>query len=467
MNPDWGFVLCDKTRLHLFPAIGELGRMLAGLPDLQSFTGARFRRRDLSNLTIVIRDDAGGPLRLGALSERMLWFLHWRALRAANSRLVLADSELAAALWPGQDRQRPAHWRADLAAILGSLGRLHLFLKGSEVDLLEPATALLASATDLRSEPERDRCPEGCSARGTGSHHHYLVQLGSLFLGCLEGCRTEREEHQQFAYDFHNRRLLRRLGRQNCLASVFLPAKLGSPTRTQTLSASQHRILQGLVQEITRVPARRRDQPVQCQVVAGGIVPDYRGVQTFCPLLPRMPELIVFGGNGHRRGFGYQVASPVGWCAKTGFAIERPGEFLQELLSLSELLGLHLVGATSLSVGWLSGAELLRLAEARGGRTNLRHVHLRVYAAADCWARWAEYFAWEVRPPSAGALDALRIRLAASGGSQREWAQRLNLDPSRLSRYLSGQRRIPEEIMARMEALCATQLGRVGEEQGD
>ncbi len=458
MNAELGLLLCDRTRLKLFPMIGELGRRLGSLPAVQSFTGVCFRRQIASELALVVPDDASADVRLGPLAERLIWFLHSRALAAGRTRLTLADSELASALWPSD---RPAHWRADLSWILHSLARLHLFDRCAEIEQLGPATALLTSATDLRGEPERNRCPEGCPARGTGAHHHYFVQLGPAFLGRLQDCTAHTGEDGEPVYDFYNRRVLRRLGRQNCLTSVFLPAKLGCPARTASLSPGQHRILQGLVQEITRQPGRKSHQPVRHQVITGGMVADFRGLSLeFCPLLPALEELVVFGGNGVRRGLGYQIHSSGGWCAKTGFEPHRPAEFLQQLQGLANLLGLYLVGATSLSGGWLSGAQLQGLASSANSRGQLQRVHLRVYTRSDCWARWSEYFAWPPASPSSNcALEALRLRLSTSGLSQGEWAQRLQVDPSQLSRYLSGQRRLPPEILQRVETWLAAHLG--------
>lgn len=473
--------LCDRTRLQLFPAVATLGGQLSRLTAWHSPLGEWFRLLETPDLCIGIvvgtGDSAtgtdstgppvrGSPLRFGPHAERLLWFLHGQVLRTKSSRLLVSDREVSSALWPSPSARPPAHWRSDIAVLFQSLLRLRVVASDANDDDFGPSTRLLTRAEDLRRDPAQDLCPDGCPSRGMGAHHHYLIQLGPAFLGHLEDCRLKAGTGESREYNFYHRRTLGRLSRQNRLGSVFLPAKLGAPGRTAALSPGQHRILQACLQEVTRVPARQRNQPVEHQVFTAGIIPNFRRELTRCPLLDPAQELIAFGGNGHRRGLGYQIASPGGWCAKAGYDVEQPQDFLRDLLALAAVLGLRIIGATRLPGDWIPGADLLSMASTPSGRQNLRHVHLRVYADADYWTQWATFFEWGPPRTSDSPLAMLQVRFSTSGLSQRLLAQQVNLGPSLLCRYLSGSRRIPEDVFQRLMMFLAPGADAARSERG-
>lgn len=388
-----------------------------------------------------------GTLHFGDQSERLLWLIHCRVLQFGVSMLSLADRECAAAMWGPSIEGWPRHWRGDIQRCLDSLTRLHVSSQSqSEAPSFGENSALLVHAEDLRRKGDRDRCTTDCILRQHRAHHHYRISIGRGFLGVLEECATSENEFGVRTYDFFDRRALRRLGRRGMLGSVFLPAKLGDPTACKSLTQNQHRLLQSLVQETTRNRKSSHLEATTPRVFQNGFVPDFSGDSAQCPLLRAESTYIVFGGNGFRPGRGYLVCSEGGWCKKAGYDRNNPVEFIADLIAVADQLNLTIVGATARPEQWLSAADLLRFLTFPRGRRIVEAVHLRIYAPHDCWDHWPAHFGWSpfpTQPDDEHCVERIALALSKANIRQCDFAAQLEVDPSLLSRYLSGSRRMP------------------------
>ena len=469
MTPVYPTVVCDRNRFQLFSAVAEFGRKKSDWYEWRAPSGGQFLVRETADLFCGVhmtdsRRTESGPsnceishIRLGPLAERLLWFLHCRAVRSQQRTLVISDEELSTSLWPGIEANRPTHWRTEIGLVLGSIAKVHALELGHDGQEFGQSTSLLAVTEDLRVNATRDECPEDCPNRGAAKHHHYLVELGPGFLGRLEQCRIDPSTDRDRDYDFHNRKSLRKLGRQNHLATVFLPAKLGDRSKCSMLSPGQHRILQSLFQEVTRAAITRKNEPVRNELVTQGMIPDFHRIPAYCSLLPATQQFVIFGGNGYRKGLGYLISSKGGWCAKAGYEVDRTQDFLSDLLSLAEILHLIIVGVTRETGNWLSGEDVYRLATLQLGRAHLKRLHLRIYADSNYCSQWSEFFDW---PPSDARLidlNSLQMQFSTSGVSQKQLAESMNIHPSLLSRYLSGKRLLPEDTYQRLMAQIASE----------
>jgi len=388
-----------------------------------------------------------GSLHFGDQSVRLLWLIHQRVLQTGYSSLTLADRECAAAIWGPSVDGWPRHWRGDIQRCLDSLTRLHVSSQTqSEAPSFGENSALLVHAEDLRGKGDRDRCKTDCILRQHRAHHHYTISIGRGFLGVLEECATSENEFGVRTYDFFDRKVLRRLGRRGMLGSVFLPAKLGDPTACKSLTQNQHRLLQSLVQETTRNRKSSHIEATTLRVFQNGFVPDFSGKSAHCPLLRAESTYIVFGGNGFRPGRGYLVCSEGGWCKKAGYDRRNPVEFIADLIAVADQLNLTIVGATARSEHWLSAADLLRFLTFPRGRRIVEAVHLRIYASHDCWDHWPAHFGWSpfpTQPDDEHCVERIALALSKANIRQCDFAAQLEVDPSLLSRYLSGSRRMP------------------------
>ena len=478
--------LCDRTRLLLFSAIPTLSRRLQDPSHFSSTDGLAWYGTSIGDSVVALTsvagwwfdpclrqhyqetrssqrpdgvDDAKTPLerkpqalRFGPQSERLLWLIHRRVLQLGVSSISLADFECANAIWGPATEKWPKHWRGNIARTLDSLMWLHVVGCTS----VQPPTfglhsALLVHTEDLR-ETDRDACEEDCLLRWSGKHHHYRVSIGPGFLGALEGCATSENEYGVRTYAVFDQRKLSRLGRKGHLASIFLPAKLGSPAMCRTLTDNQHRLLQAIIQETTRNRKGNHNETTTAAIAENANVPDFWGRPSTCPLLEADSRYIVFGGNGMRPGRGYLISSKGGWCKKANYDCGDPRPFLSDLIELASQLNLVVVGATSRPDRWFNARQIFNFASSQPGRRILECVHLRIYAPPDCWHRWAQLFDWNhapQQPPGNVTAEDIALALPSSGLSQREFANLLHVDPSQLSRFLSGARRMPLDLVTR------------------
>ena len=102
-------------------------------------------------------------------------------------------------------------------------------------------------------------------------------------LGALEDCATSENAHGVRTYAFFDQRKLSRLGRKGHLASIFLPAKLGSPAMCRTLTDNQHRLLQAIIQETTRNRKGNQNETTTAAIAENANVPDFGGATIDMP----------------------------------------------------------------------------------------------------------------------------------------------------------------------------------------
>lgn len=485
-------VLCDRSRSKVFQAIAGLSRRWSEFQFSNSADGLPWHYIGVDESALGLTTIAGGwffdpflrehhsaeadavlkqigsqtsnpkfqllqsSLRFGPQSERLLWLIHRRVLQIGFSSIQLADRECATAIWGQSVSEWPKHWRGNIRRLLDSLTWLHVAARtASESFEFGNCSVLLAHTADLRRAALKDCCEADCPYRNVGTHHHYRVSIGRGFLGALEQCAKSENEFGVREYSFFDKKRLRRLGRDGHLGKVFMPAKLGIPARCRLLTSDQHRLLQALLQEETRHPKKDSRDPATPELVQRGNVPDFDGRMSICPLLRSDTQYVIFGGNGYRPGRGYLVNSTGGWCAKAGYPKDRPDLFVSDLRVLATHLELVVVGATRRPERWFDALQLARLANNQLGHRALADIHLRVYAPDNCRQRWAEFFGWRDTPSVVSALtpEHIATTLIARGIRRQEFARQLGIDPSLLSRYLSGRRPMPSVQLA-----CAAEL---------
>jgi hypothetical protein len=94
-------------------------------------------------------------LRLGAHSERLLWFIHQQVMQTLCSVIQPADLALATAVWGRERRSWPRHWRQELTTTLLGLAWLHVAeWPISGLPSLGMHSALLTHVADLRGHEE-------------------------------------------------------------------------------------------------------------------------------------------------------------------------------------------------------------------------------------------------------------------------------------------------------------------------
>lgn len=486
LNPLTSFCLCDRSRAAAFSEIAKMGRQSRGSLKSATDDGIAWHFIEHGDSAIGFTCQAAGwwfepylrqhrspdapdalPLdlrlrsfRFGCQSERLVWLIHRRILQIGASAISLCDAECGAAIWGHSRAAWPKHWRGEITRLLDSLTWLHIAPQlGTAVPQFGRNSALLVHAEDLRGKGHRDHCESDCPLQHGPTHHHYRVGIGRGFLGALEECAVEENEFGVRSYAFFDHRRLRRIGRQGHLTSIYVPAKLGSPAACRALTPRQHGLLQALIQEITRNRKKDHREVTTFHTIHGSVVPDFSGKPTHCPLLRVDATYVVFGCNGVRPGRGYRISSDGGWCKKAGYPRDRPDEFLRDLISMAHRLGLVLVGAVRSHDGWLNADQMLEQSLTTPGRRVLDGVHLRIYAPHNCWDRWAELFEWteqSAAPAAISTVDQLAITLSARGIRQSVFARQLNIDPSLLSRFLSGRREMPQALLLRATQILET-----------
>lgn len=269
------------------------------------------------------------------------------------------------------------------------------------------------------------------------------------------------------------------------LIQIYWPALLFGNSPRIGWNLGQIRMLMGLVRELTRARAAEPRGDAGELIIEGNRVAPAatRGSTLVCPLLSPNERYVVFGGNGSRRGRGYQIAgrSWRGWLFRAGFPDAVPAgsrlrtdafrHFLNQLHGLAQDLDLIVAGVNlKRRPRWRDLASMRRAVRKSGGREWLDGCCVRLYAPADWLTRWRYFFArrmgfrWIPRalddegpgPPgpadrAAGSdesirdAEALREFMEARGLNQSQLASRLTaiaghpVSRQRVSRHLSGE----------------------------
>lgn len=405
-------------------------------------------------------------LGLGPIAERLLWAVHQRIVQAKRSVVRIPDTLLAQAVWGAERGTASCHWRAKLTKTLQGLAWIHVTQWPEEGEpLFGQQSALLTHAADLRKS-RNDGCDDDCPAAGSGTHSHFLVNVGCGFLGILEQLGSASGDTGVRTYDFKIRgkgATLQSLGKTGRLLSIYLPAKLGSPSACGRLTAGQHRLLQAIVRETTRNTKRKRRDLTEAEVFSGNWVVGMRqGKSLLCPLLAADGAYVGFNGSKLRKGQGYRLTTPGGWLVKAGYGRDDLHDFLEDVAALAEPLGLIVVGFDVRNQQFLDLAQLRALAPTPAGRQRLANFHLRVYTAADYVRRWNAHFGWTDEapavpgpPPASGA--ALVAAMAEKAVTQVALARALDVDPSFLNKLLRGKKAWPPRLLAQAQGWIGAQ----------
>lgn len=459
--------IVSRPQFEMFPLLSGLGRQFPRWPEVRASDGTMWRQFSTKEWWLAVTSrsvDVGRQVvhpgrgcadrcacrsRFGSKTERLAWLIHHHVVLSGCATIQLSDREVADCLW-GAGGCRPDHWRGEILQRLQTLQTVAAGL-AKDGSLPKSENLFLEEALDCRAVPKDDRCWERCPMRGTGAHHHYIVGVTPAFLGSLELCRRPGVESESARYNFHDKRILRRLGKANKITRVFLPAVLGESRENVGLTSPIRQMILGLFRELTRAPRREQAEPGEPLRIEGAVVPDFSGKPAVCPLLDPNARYVVFGGNGYRSGRGYKVNSPTGWRLKLCGMDVSVEQTLEQLGVLAEILSLHIVGASK-SGHWLTLGELNCLASRRL-HGQLDQVHVRVYAPDHCWIEWARQFGWSSsEAPGMPLFQRVGLECRRREWQQRELARRMGIAPSTLSRFLSGERRMPVEIAN--AALC-------------
>lgn len=397
--------------------------------------------------------------RFGPRSERMVWAIHLELMRQRQSSVKISDSWLCKQLWP---ENRPANWRSELSALLTGLSLLHIS------DMPQDGVASFGDATSMLTDYQLLRrgnapgCPEQCIEYGREPHGHVRITAGRGFLGCLERLHEGNGTSGKRVYSVvslsdksderrRKERLLRGIGKDGNLTSLFVPSKLGNPGLIQCFTPSQQRLLQVLYRERTRNTEKNHEQIADSERIIDSRVPPIAANRRKlpapwipCPLLDSGLVYCGFNGNGYRKGRGYRLAT---WLQKTGYEASR--KFLVDLQILATRLNLIVAALAPISrqadASWLNLDEIMILATSSPRVAD--KYHLRVYVRDDFMERWCNLFGWETQELDSEPepRESLRALMESHQLTQRELAKALQIDPSAFSKMLSGKRRLPPD----------------------
>lgn len=139
--------------------------------------------------------------------------------------------------------------------------------------------------------------------------------------------------------------------------------------------------------------------------------------------------------------------------------------FLRDLASVADILGLTVVGIHPRNGSWYDLSALMNLARTYSTWSTLHQIHLRVYGQEDYLDRIRDFYAkagqfTEIpgdQPVQGDLLSSddvkdLNTEISATGISQSELATRLGVDPSHISRLLSGEKNWSKALRTRCRA---------------
>lgn len=145
--------------------------------------------------------------------------------------------------------------------------------------------------------------------------------------------------------------------------------------------------------------------------------------------------------------------------AKAGYLTSDVIAFLDDLSELSRRLGLIAVGILPTSGEWYSLTQLQALSASIPGRRTLGGIHLRIYSEEDFLDRWNGAFRWpqtqlESTSTSSDPIHELNAAIRRRGATRRDVANGIDIDPSFLSKVLSGKKPCPPALRDRILEWC-------------
>jgi hypothetical protein len=419
---------------------------------------ASMKRLTNGNQRILLREEIR-RLRIGGLSERLLWLTHQAVLVTEASVVKLPDALIRQALWG--HGPCPRHWRGVVTALLTSLTRLHLANWPDEgIPVFDECTVALKHAADLLRVPNEDKCDGDCFGYLGSDHHHFLVNVGRGFLGNLEQLLVDEADDVRY-YNF-DKKELRRIGKSGRLTTVFMPAKLGEPFLCRQFTAQQHRLLQCLVRETTRATRRKGSFTSEAEETTGNSVRSYAGKDFLnCSQLAADETFVGFNGTRKRKGLGYRLLGDHSWLARAGYRAGDVKSFLHDLGAVGEQMGLKVVGVGPKNT-MFTIEQLRELAVSRPGRHKLVRIDVRVYTTADYIDRWKGFFlgspAVSTQTPVAPTEDriaGLSLAISGAGLSQRAVARGIGEDHSLFRKRLNGDKPMPAATLEKAVAFVS------------
>lgn len=370
--------------------------------------------------------------------------------------------------------------------------------------LVEPIERMVARIQHLEEQCPPVDCPTHCPLHGSGGkHEHYPVRLDETFLGSMTALAIKTGE-RAFEFDYDKRKegesttVLSALVRSNQAQWAYFPVQIFG--QAAGLPPRQIRLIQGLMRERTRTKSNNRQNAAKPRLVTirnARVKAVLQNGEVTCPFLSRDEKYIAFGGNfKNRRGRGYQLVGTFddsllrqgGWLRRLGYPVtsqmaqmeqERVWRWIRTMLAdlaeLSPSLGL-VVGAINKVGQWRSLDELRVMVSEARNRHWLKNCSLRIFAPADHLVRWRRWFAerlgfsfiaggdWslpdgvalaEINRPTA---ETIRVRMKANRIKNKQLAEFLGWLPSRVSRQLSGQTALSDELIAAAQQLISAVL---------
>jgi len=313
-----------------------------------------------------------------------------------------------------------------------------------------------------------------CPLSGTNVRHRHVIASSKATFGLLESFAESPSPngHREFRlHDDANKELKRELRKQGALIRAYWPGLLFG--RGIGWTVGQQRLLQGIVYELTRPHGRTHRQ----HLVSGGrVITAGTGTHLVkCPLLDPQRKYVVFGGNGRRRGRGYQIVGRTskGWLHRAGFpAAPNRGSpdriaaisiLLDNLEVLARDLDLVVTGYHARRREWKDISQLKDCVRTGFGQDWLEECTVRIFAPDDWLLRWRYFFSkrmgfrWipafvddhgpfretqdcETDESKRLTREDIRRWLRKIGWTQEDLARALGCSRRSVNRYLTGTR---------------------------
>ncbi len=439
--------LADPVRLQQFTLLCGTPRPLQGPMVVYDKLGKAWACARINAYLFavpVVRLQKG--LSFGAIAERVLWLAYSETRSRRVPQLRFSTEELLTQIWGSLRTRRSAQ---TLRRTLQGLAELRI----------------AEWPPDMESPPLEQSLPLFVQINADSDSFVFVV--GDGLLGSLEQFAT-RSDDGLVAYAFPTGKRLKSLRRQQRVQDVYLPIYLGDLAVCKRFTSRQKRLFQAIVNEVTCPPKGKESTDTaklsrsleQALVIRGDTVTGYNGQGTTeCPYLMPQMNYVGFNGNGVRRGHGYKLRT---WISKAGYLHAERLRFLDDLVLLSDELGLVVAAIGKGHDNWCPLSHIVLLARANASQTcDLENLHIRVYAKADCAEHWGRLFKWNPPPDTAiqpseqlaatDVVDRLRETLLASGLQQQQLATQLKVSKQYLNAVLCGKKRCSGDLKKRIE----------------
>ena len=418
--------------------------------SLPTWTAKRGHAPIGRHLFAVPVDRLRTTLSFGPIAERVLWLIHHTVRDQRIPQLLLAKSIICEWIWGASQTRRSLQ---TLQQTLASLAKLRV---GEWPD--KDGTPPLEQSLPLFEQITKK-----------ADSFEFVVDEG--FLGSLEQFAVEQDG--QVTYEFPTRKKLRTLRVSQQLQDVYLPIYLGDFAVCKRFRPRQKRLFQAVVNELTYPPRTKDDSQKKVTVrslesaaiIAGDRVVGYGGKGVVeCSCLEPLMNYVGFNGNGVRRGQGYKLVT---WMKKAGYSAGELRQFIEDLLVLCDELGLRVSGIGKGLDTWRSLSDIGVLAASGGlAQRKLDELHVRMYAKADCFESWNQFFRWHHNPEvtiaadqaeqTAGVLEKLRGVLHAKHLQQKQVAEELEVTKQHLSAVLTGKKSCSAGLRKRIQTFVAS-----------